>query len=125
MQMSAGRADHARRSNGTTTLTRRAAHRPERLVSLNRTSFLIGMAAGLTIAMVLFPPFLSVSGTEYAFVASGPAWARQLGRLDGEPGLVAARIHWLALAAQLAFVWTLTGLLGWLLGRTGSNTLRR
>lgn len=88
---------------------------------LRDRSFLIGVAAGLSIAMLLFPPFVSVSGTEYAFVASGPAWTRQLRGLDGELGL-SARIHWLALGTQLGLVWTLAGLAGWIAGRSDSNS---
>ncbi len=59
------------------------------------------VAVALSIAMALVPPFTSVSGTEYAFVLSGPAWSRAVG---ADLGLT-AHLHWPLLLAQLAAVW--------------------
>jgi hypothetical protein len=68
--------------------------------------FAVYMAAVLTVAMALFPPFTSVNGTEYAFVATGPEWARHLGAV-GEGLGVTARIHWTALGVQVGTLWAI------------------
>jgi hypothetical protein len=61
-------------------------------------------ASALTLVLLLFPPFTSMNGTEHAFVLTGPEWSRSLGALGSDLGLE-ARIHWMALLAQLAALW--------------------
>ena len=124
MQVTRGGAPAAFRNPATTSTEKRMepADRSDTWPR-ERASFLIGIAAGLTIAMLLFPPFISVSGTEYAFIASGPAWTQHVLRLGVEPGL-SARIHWAVLGAQLGAVWALAGLASWLLGRSGRRAGR-
>jgi hypothetical protein len=58
----------------------------------------------LTAVMVLFPPFTSLGGTEYAFVLTGPAWSQAMGSVGRELGLE-ARLHWPLLCVQLGVVW--------------------
>lgn len=72
----------------------------------NAAAFAVYVAAVLTVAMALFPPFTSLSGTEYAFVLSGPEWSRAMGALGTDLGL-SAHIHWALLLVQLAAVWAL------------------
>lgn len=62
------------------------------------------LALLLTAAMVLFPPFTSLGGTEYAFVLTGPAWSQAMGAVGSELGL-GARLHWPLLLVQLAVLW--------------------
>lgn len=59
-----------------------------------------------TVAMVLFPPYTSFYGTEYALVLSGPEWARWTAATLDDLGLT-VRIHWSLLAVQLVMVWAL------------------
>lgn len=61
----------------------------------------------LTAVMVLFPPFTSLGGTEYAFVLTGPAWSQAMGAMGSDLGLE-ARLHWELLAVQLAMLWLTT-----------------
>lgn len=65
---------------------------------------LIWIAIATTAVLVLFPPFTSIGGTEHAFILTGPAWARRMDALGGEPGL-RAHIHWTALAVRVTAVW--------------------
>ncbi len=99
-----------------------SAHaRPSMTASPRRTvtpALCVVWAAALSVAMVLVPPFTSVSGTEYAFVLSGPAWARTMVAVD--LGLT-ARLHWPLLFVQLAAVWTLALGAWWAVG--GSRPL--
>jgi hypothetical protein len=69
-------------------------------------SFVAYVAVVLTIARVLFPPFTSLNGTEYAFVMTGPEWSRALALTAAELGL-RAQIHWAALLVQIAVVWAI------------------
>ncbi len=69
-------------------------------------SFVVYVAAVLTVAMALFPPFTSLGGTEYAFVLTGPEWARAMGAVGTDLGLE-ARLHWPLLLVQLAAVWAI------------------
>ncbi len=69
-------------------------------------AFIIHVTAVLTVAMLLFPPFVSVGGTEYAFVFTGPEWSRAMGVFGEELGLT-ARIHWEALIVQLGALWAI------------------
>lgn len=77
----------------------------DRLAS-NSALFILYVAAVLTVAMVLFPPFASLNGTEYAFVLSGPIWSSNMGALGENLGLT-ARIHWALLVVQLGAVWAI------------------
>ncbi|MBA3895015.1 MAG: hypothetical protein H0X69_15225 [Gemmatimonadales bacterium] len=74
------------------------------------------MAVVLTGAMLLFPPFISVNGTEHAFVATGPEWMHRMGARGEDFGLT-ARIHWAALLVQVAAVWAIALGARWFLGR--------
>lgn len=67
-------------------------------------AFIVYVAAVLTAAMVLFPPFTSLGGTEYAFVLTGPEWARAMEAVG--PGF-GARLHWSLLLIQIAMVWAI------------------
>lgn len=69
-------------------------------------SFVLYVAIVLTIAMVLFPPFTSLNGTEYAFLLTGPEWTRLMRTMDSDLGL-AARPHWILLSVQLTTVWAI------------------
>lgn len=66
--------------------------------------FTVYVATVLSIVMVLFPPFTSLNGTEYAIILTGPEWSRAVGDLGDSLGLT-ARINWAILAMQLAVVW--------------------
>ncbi len=79
---------------------------PAAAPSPNVARFAIHVAIVLTIVMVLFPPFTSLNGTEYAFLLTGPEWARLTGALGEDLGLT-ARIHWVLLLVQLAAVWAI------------------
>ncbi len=70
----------------------------------NPARFSVYVALVLSVAMVLFPPFTSVNGTEYAFVLTGPEWARAMEAVGRELGLT-ARIDWALLLVQLGAVW--------------------
>lgn len=70
------------------------------------TSFIVYVAAVITVAMGLFPPFTSLGGTEYAFVLTGPEWSRAMGAVGAGLGL-SARLHWPLLLVQVAAVWAL------------------
>jgi hypothetical protein len=85
----------------------------------NVGSFILYTVAVLTGVSVLFPPFTSLSGTEYAFVLTGPEWSHRLGPVGAELGLK-ARIHWAALGVQLAALWTLALGARWLVARPGA-----
>lgn len=74
--------------------------------ALRAARFIAFVAAVLTVVMVLFPPYTSISGAEYAFVLTGPAWAHHAGTLGADLGL-SARIDWARLAVQFAAVWAL------------------
>lgn len=69
-------------------------------------SYIIYVAAVLSIAMILFPPFTSLSGTEYAFLLTGPGWLTSLAPTGADLG-VGAHIYWSALLVQLGTVWAL------------------
>lgn len=68
--------------------------------------FVIYVAVVLTTVMVLFPPFTSLSGTEYAFILSGPEWSRRMANLGTQLGLE-VRIYWALLLMQLLVVWAI------------------
>ncbi|HET6567517.1 MAG TPA: hypothetical protein VFG50_06095 [Rhodothermales bacterium] len=68
--------------------------------------FILYVGAVLTVVMILFPPFTSLNGTEYAFFLTGPEWSRAAGELGSNLGLT-AHIHWALLLMQLAVVWAL------------------
>jgi hypothetical protein len=68
--------------------------------------FIVYVAVVLTVVMALFPPFVSLNGTEYAFFLTGPEWSRQMGSFGESLGLT-ARIHWIALAVQLGALWAI------------------
>ncbi len=73
---------------------------------LVRPAFIIYVTAVLTVVMLLFPPFVSLSGTEYAFLLTGPEWSRAMGAFGEEVGLT-ARVHWEALIVQLGALWAI------------------
>lgn len=66
--------------------------------------FAVFVAAVLTVVMLLFPPFMSIGGVEYAFVLTGPEWANRAGALVTELGLSMV-IHWPRLVVQIGAVW--------------------
>lgn len=68
--------------------------------------FIVYVAAVLTVAMILFPPFTSLGGTEYAFALTGPEWARAMGDVGADLGL-GARLYWPLLVVQLAALWAI------------------
>lgn len=69
-------------------------------------AFVVYVAVVLTAAMVLFPPFTSLSGTEYAFVLTGPEWARAMEAIGADAGF-GARLHWPLLLIQIGTVWAI------------------
>lgn len=73
------------------------------------------VAAVLTVVIVLFPPFTSIDGTEYAFVLTGPEWTRLSG--------LTPRIYWAALGVQLGTVWALALGARWFFGRNAPPPL--
>lgn len=75
-------------------------------LSSNAALFTLYVAAVLSVVMILFPPYASLNGTEYAFVLTGPAWLSNMGTLGENLGLT-ARIHWILLLVQLAAVWAI------------------
>jgi hypothetical protein len=72
----------------------------------NVAGFITAVAVVLSVVMLLFPPFTSIRGTEWAFGFSGPAWSRGMGSLGDELGLT-ARIHWAGLVVQLLATWAI------------------
>ncbi len=74
--------------------------------SPNIARFTLYVAFVLSMVMVLFPPFTSLNGTEYAFLLTGPEWSRLTGALGEDLGLT-ARLHWILLLVQLAAVWAI------------------
>ena len=72
-------------------------------------AFAVYVALVLTVAMVLFPPFTSVNGTEYAFLLTGPEGVRLAG--------LTPRLHWAALLVQLGAVWAIALGARWFFGR--------
>ena len=69
-------------------------------------AFIVYVTVVLTVVMVVFPPFVSLNGTEYAFVLTGPEWSRAMGAFGEDLGLT-ARIHWEALSVQLGALWAI------------------
>lgn len=69
-------------------------------------AFILYLAGVLTVVMLLFPPFVSLNGTEFAFVLTGPEWSRALGGLGDTLGL-SARIHWVALCVEIGALWAI------------------
>lgn len=88
---------------------------PQSTVPSNLGSFAIWVAIVMTIAMVLYPPFTSINGTERAFLLAGPEWARGMGALGAELGLT-VRVDWIALAVQLSALWAVALGARWFLG---------
>jgi hypothetical protein len=72
----------------------------------NIAGFITAVAVVLTVVMLLYPPFTSVRGIEYAFGFSGPGWSNGMGSLGDELGLT-ARIHWIGLVVQLFATWAI------------------
>jgi hypothetical protein len=66
---------------------------------------IVCLAVALTVVMVLFPPYTSLGGTEYAFALTGPEWVRAMGDIGADLGL-SARLHWPLLFTQFAAVWS-------------------
>lgn len=88
---------------------------PSSSPSPRAAAFALYVATVLTVTMVLFPPFTSLNGTEYAFLLTGPEWARLMGSIDSDLGL-ATRPHWILLSVQLATVWAIALGAQWFLG---------
>lgn len=78
--------------------------------------FVLYVALVVTVVMLLFPPYTSFNGTEYAFLLTGPEWSRRIGALGDGLGLV-ARVHWIALVVQIAAVWAIALGATWFFGR--------
>jgi hypothetical protein len=76
--------------------------------------FIVYVAVVLTLAMVLFPPFTSMYGTEYAFVLRGPEWWNVVSDSGADLGLT-ARIYWAGLGVQLGLVWAIALGASWFL----------
>ncbi len=74
--------------------------------AMGTSAFIVYVTAVLTVVMILFPPFLSLNGTEYAFALRGPEWSRALGVFGEEMGLT-ARVHWVLLSVQLGALWAI------------------
>lgn len=80
-----------------------------------KPAFILYIASVLTLGMALFPPFTSLSGTEYAFALTGPEWARMMDAMGADLGLE-ARLDWPLLLIQLVALWTIVlGATRWLL----------
>lgn len=91
--------------------------------SANVAAFILHVAVVLTVAMVIFPPFTSLNGTEYAFVLTGPEWSRALAESGAELGL-GARIYWVALGGQLVTLWAIALGAMWFLVRPAEPSRR-
>lgn len=89
----------------------------------NVSRFVTYVTGVLTVVMLLFPPYTSLNGTEYAFLLTGPEWSRAMGAVGAELGLT-ARIHWIALGVQLGAVWAIALGARWFLG-TGQAAAQR
>jgi hypothetical protein len=87
------------------------------------TGFILYASGILTVAMLLFPPFATVSGTEYAFLLTGPLWATGLGSLGESLGMTAS-INWPALIVQLFMLWSLTLGIVYFFGASTASRLR-
>lgn len=68
--------------------------------------FILFVAAVITVASFLYPPFTSFSGVERAFVLTGPEWSRRMGDLGENLGLT-PRLHWGGLLVQLGALWAI------------------
>lgn len=84
---------------------------PARAVSL-----ILYTAVVITVAMVAFPPYTSFYGTEYAFMWSGPEWARSTEATLNDLELT-VRIHWDLLIVQLLSLWAIALGAKWILGK--------
>lgn len=78
--------------------------------------FIVYSAFVLSLLTIVYPPFTSINGTEYAFVLTGPEWSRRIGQVGQDLGL-SARIDWTALLVQLTGLWALALGARWYLGR--------
>jgi hypothetical protein len=96
---------HATTSPGTPGSGMKTVHRSA-VGTPNIAGFITSVAVILSVVMLLFPPFTSVRGIEYAFGPSGPEWSSDMGSLGEELGLT-ARIHWSALVVQLSVTWAI------------------
>lgn len=87
---------------------------PSSSPSPRTTAFVLYVAVVVTAVMVLFPPFTSFNGTEYAFLLTGPEWARRM-TTGGGPGL-GVRLYWSLLLVQIGAVWALALGVRWFFG---------
>lgn len=71
---------------------------------------LLGAIAS-TIAMLLFPPFVTVVGVRHGLAWSGVAWPSGLDPVASDLGL-GARIDWSTLLVRLAALWVIA-LVAW------------
>ncbi|HEX7069522.1 MAG TPA: hypothetical protein VF190_01900 [Rhodothermales bacterium] len=69
--------------------------------------FILYATVIVSLMMVLFPPYTSLTGTERAFILVGPEWSRRMSSVAQELGLQ-ARLDWTLLLAQLATLWALS-----------------
>ncbi len=83
--------------------------------------FYLGVVA--TATMLLFPPFTTLSGREFAFVLTGPEWLRSLDAAGTNIGTI-ARIDWFALFGQLGVVWLVIAGGLWFVGGSKSDGTR-
>lgn len=70
-------------------------------------SFILYVSVVLTLLMLLFPPYNSLNGTEYAFIMTGPAWMRGLEQI-AEPLGLSVRVDWITLGGQLVALWAIS-----------------
>lgn len=86
--------------------------------SASPARFVLYVAGVATIVMLLFPPFTSFTGIEYAFLLTGPEWSSRMGTLGESLGLT-ARVHWIALLVQIAALWAIALGATWFFGTGG------
>jgi hypothetical protein len=83
--------------------------------------FIIYLGVVATAIMILFPPFTTLSGREFAFLLTGPEWLRGVNAIGTDLG-IGARLDWIALVGQLAVVWLLVAGGVWFVGGTASDS---
>lgn len=82
--------------------------------------FIIYLGVVATAIMVLFPPFATLSGREFAFLLTGPEWLRGVDAVGADLG-IAARVDWIALIGQLMVVWLVVAGGAWFVGGTAAD----
>lgn len=82
--------------------------------------FVIYLGVVVSIVMLLFPPFSSLNGTEYAFILNGPAWAAGMQDVAAQLGLT-TQILWPMLLVQLGALWAVALGAVWFLRQADSS----